>query len=81
MDKTEAIRLLGGTVAAAASAVGITAQAVSDWPDPLPQRIADRVQAALWRRGVARIPDPTWPHPEGRPAIDVAAPQEARDAV
>jgi DNA-binding transcriptional regulator YdaS (Cro superfamily) len=22
----------------------------------------------------ARIPDPTWPHPEGRPCIDVAGP-------
>lgn len=49
MDKTEAIRLLGGTNAAAALAVGVTVQAVSSWPSPLPQRIADRVQAALWR--------------------------------
>lgn len=23
-----------------------------------------------------RIPDPAWPHPEGRPCIDVAAPQQ-----
>ena len=49
MDKQEAIRLLGGTNAAAALAVGVTVQAVSSWPNPLPQRIADRVQAALWR--------------------------------
>lgn len=49
MDKQEAIRLLGGTIGAAATAVGVTPQAVSGWPDPLPQRIADRVQAALWR--------------------------------
>lgn len=32
-----------------------------------------------------RVPDPTWPHPEGRPCIDVArdpaeCAQEARDA-
>lgn len=34
-----------------------------------------------------RVPDPDWPHPEGRPCIDVAAPpvpaeqqQEVRDA-
>lgn len=50
MDKTEAIQLLGGTAAEAARAIGITVQAVAAWPDPLPQRIADRVQAALWRR-------------------------------
>lgn len=24
----------------------------------------------------ARIPDPAWPHPQGRPCIDVAAPAE-----
>lgn len=23
-----------------------------------------------------RIPDPDWPHPEGRPLVDVARPQE-----
>lgn len=49
MDKQEAIRLLGGTIGAAATAIGVTPQAVYGWPDPLPQRIADRVQAALWR--------------------------------
>lgn len=28
-----------------------------------------------------RVPDPTWPHPAGRPCIDVAAPAvEVRDA-
>lgn len=49
MLKTEAINLLGGTIPAAASAVGVTYQAVDKWPEVLPQRIADRVQAALWR--------------------------------
>lgn len=49
MKKSEAIALLGGTVRAAADAVGISPQAVSLWPDELPQRISDRVQAALWR--------------------------------
>lgn len=24
-----------------------------------------------------RVPDPQWPHPAGRPCIDVAAPQES----
>lgn len=50
MEKTEAIRLLGGTVAAVAEAIGISPQAVSLWPDVLPPRIADRVQAALYRK-------------------------------
>lgn len=50
MDKQEAIRLLGGTPTKAAEAIGVTVGAVSLWPDPLPRRIADRVQAALWRR-------------------------------
>lgn len=56
MLKQEAIALLGGSVAAAAESIGVSYQAVDKWPDELPQRIADRVQAALWRKanGVAR---------------------------
>lgn len=50
MTKTEAINLLGGTSAALARAVGITPASVSEWPEELPPRIADRVQAALWRK-------------------------------
>ena len=50
MLKSEAIRALGGTVAAAAREIGITPQAVGQWPDELPPAIRDRVQAALWRR-------------------------------
>lgn len=49
MLKTEAINLLGGSIASAAAAVGVTYQAVDKWPDTLPPRIVDRVQAALWR--------------------------------
>lgn len=64
MLKTEAIKLLGGTIPLAAAAVGVTYQAVDKWPDVLPQRIADRVQAALWRmqNGV--------PHPGASPAAE-----------
>lgn len=50
MLKTEAIQLLGGTTTAVAEAIGITPQAVSDWPDELPPRIEDRILAALYRR-------------------------------
>lgn len=49
MLKTKAIEMLGGSVSAAAEAIGVSYQAVDKWPDELPPRIADRVQAALWR--------------------------------
>lgn len=49
MLKVEAIKLLGGSVSAAADAVGVSYQAIGKWPEVLPARIADRVQAALWR--------------------------------
>lgn len=50
MRKTTAIALLGGTVAAAAKEVGVSASAVSQWPDELPRRIEDRVLASLARK-------------------------------
>lgn len=50
MTKTEAIKLLGGSVGAAAREIGVTPGAISLWPEDLPPRLADRVQAALWRR-------------------------------
>jgi hypothetical protein len=50
MLKTKAIELLGGSVSAAAAAIGISYQAVDKWPDELPPRIADRVYAALARQ-------------------------------
>lgn len=53
MRKIQAIELLGGTTAAAANAVGITPQAISQWPDELPPRITDRVLAALARKHLA----------------------------
>lgn len=53
MHKSTAIALLGGSVAAAAKALGVTYQAVDKWPEdsegPLPDRIADRVVAAAAR--------------------------------
>lgn len=50
MRKSKALELLGGSTASAAEAIGISFQAVEKWPDPLPPRIADRVQAAIARR-------------------------------
>jgi len=50
MTKDEAINLLGGSVAKAAEAIGINSQAISQWPQELPARLADRVQAEGLRR-------------------------------
>lgn len=69
MQKTKAIELLGGTVSAAAEAVGITYQAVDKWPEVLPPRIVDRVQAALARRHLP--PELIGVAPTG--AVDLAA--------
>ena len=49
MHKTKAIESLGGTVASAAAAIGISYQAVAKWPEQLPARITDRVVAAATR--------------------------------
>lgn len=53
MNKARALQLLGGTVATAAEAVGISSAAISQWPDELPPRLADRVLAALARKHLA----------------------------
>mgnify|MGYP003399826855 FL=1 len=58
MLKTEAIDLLGGTVTAAAAEIGVTPSAVTQWPDELPPRLVDRVQAALWRKNNHTEPAP-----------------------
>jgi hypothetical protein len=50
MLKSQAIQALGGTTSAAARAVGVTPQAVDNWPDDLTRRIEDRVIAALCRQ-------------------------------
>lgn len=49
--KAEAIKALGGRPLDAARAVGCYPSAITEWPaaGPLPDRIRDRVQAALWR--------------------------------
>ena len=56
MDKEKALSLLGGA-AEAADAIGISRQAIVQWPDVLPARIADRVIAACVRSGIAIPPE------------------------
>lgn len=96
----EASGVLGG-VTRVAAAIGVTAPAVHQWlraqrsipPDRCPaieRATTGRVSCEQLRPDVRwqRVPDPDWPHPCGRPCIDVAAPpvpqpgeqQEARDA-
>lgn len=47
-----------GTYEDVGNIVGVTESAVKQWPDPLPQRIADRVIGAAVRNG-KQIP-PNW---------------------
>jgi len=54
MDKLKAIMLLGGSEVLAAERIGVSRQAVNQWPAILPPRIADRVVAALARQ---KMPD------------------------
>lgn len=50
MKKQSAIALFG-TGTALAHALGITKSAVSQWPEELPQRIADEIHGAAIRLG------------------------------
>ncbi len=49
MRKTEAIRMFG-TATQLARAIGITPQAVYQWPEVLTPALNDRVMAAMMRR-------------------------------
>lgn len=71
MEKAHAIKVLGGTVAEAARAIGISSSAVTQWPDVLPDRIADRVLAALARRHLPK--DLIQPPAEGGEETERAA--------
>lgn len=77
------IRQIGGP-AAVARMLGIKPPSVVGWrgrvpPDRCPS--IERATAGRWpceqlRPDIRwhRVPDPAWPHPAGRPLIDVAAP-------
>ncbi len=71
MNKAQAIQQLGGSIPAAAKAIGVSYQAVNQWPEVLPPRIVDRVQAALWRMQQMQ------PAPHPKEAAASATTQEA----
>ena len=56
MDKTLALSLIGGTHKQVADAIGVSRSAISQWPDPLPQSLEDRVLAAWARQHVKNLP-------------------------
>lgn len=47
--KQEAIRIFGGTMKAVGDALGISRQAVYQWPEELPQDTSDRLVGAAIR--------------------------------
>lgn len=73
MEKIKAIELLGGTVAKAADAIGINSQAISQWPETLPPRLADRVIAACVRSGIAVPRELAKPARKAKPIAKEAA--------
>jgi hypothetical protein len=50
--------LLGGSITAAARAIGISYHAVHQWPDELPPRIADRVYAVWGKKNMPELAQP-----------------------
>ncbi len=49
MTKDQAIALLGGSTRSAAQKMGVSYQAISRWPSPLPRRIEERVLGVVAR--------------------------------
>ncbi len=80
------IKTLGGPTAVARM-LGIKAPSVIGWRGRVPAErrvdieratypafsVEDMGSDVMWQR----VPDPTWPHPGGRPCIDVAAMRQA----
>lgn len=85
---SELIATLGGPTAVARM-LGIKPPSVLGWGGrPPPERCPaleratnGAVSCEAMRPDVCwqRVPDPTWPHPDGRPCIDVAAPTQAQE--
>lgn len=74
MKKAEAIKYLGGTVVKAAKAVGISSQAISQWPDELSSVTADRVFAAFVRMHPSDWRE-RWPRMAQQLASDMVEPE------
>ena len=55
MDKTTAKQLLGGDGQKLGNAMGVSRAAVSKWPDPLPERLANEVLGAALRAGIINV--------------------------
>lgn len=98
MNLSDYLGATRGEMSVLCGAIGAHSPDMSRWasgqrPAP-PERCPDIERATAGRVTVEelrpdirwqRIPDPTWPHPAGRPCIDVArplatTPQEARNA-
>lgn len=76
MRKAAAIALLGGTVSEAARRLSVTASAVSQWPEDLPESAENRVLAYMARK---HLP-PELIGAEGAPPVSADTKEEARDA-
>lgn len=73
--------------AAIARILSIKTPSVVGWKGRVPRERRADLERALYPRVTVeqfgsdvrwvRVPDPTWPHPEGRPCIDVATPRPA----
>ena len=59
MKKAEAIALLGGSPKEIARVLGLTPQAIYQWPDELDQERIDRVIGAAVRLGRWPLQEPT----------------------
>jgi len=88
---SDIVSRLGGP-AAVARMVGCRSPSVSEWRTRgIPADRCPAIERAT-KGGVTceeicprvrwvRVPDPTWPHPDGRPCIDVAGPGTAEEEV
>jgi DNA-binding transcriptional regulator YdaS (Cro superfamily) len=73
-----------GGPAAVARMLGIKPPSVIGWKGRIPKERCPEIERSTEGRYTVetlrsdivwqRVPDPTWPHPDGRPCIDVAAP-------
>lgn len=83
MDFSTWLDAESGRLTALAQHFRLTQSAVSQWrtngvPLNRMKAVRDFTDGAVSLDEM--VPDPTWPHPLGRPAIDVAAPQEGERA-